>query len=749
MFTKKPVLLASLSLLAITCRLSLAPSAPASAQEPNESSTADGREAHLLGFLKTGRAEQLRLEDLAVQIPTPARARRLLRVLTEEPHVAGTPEDYDTAVYVRDQLRETGIEAELVEYRVLLNYPERVVAKMTLPEQADIPLREPGDPRDKDSFSPSAFPAFHGYGASGKAAGQVVYVNYGRPEDFKKLEEIGIDVKGRIVLARYGEIFRGLKVQNAEKLGAAGVLIYSDPADDGYMKGDVYPDGPFRPEWAIQRGSVHYLSLGPGDPSTPGWASTADAKRIPYDEQDAMPRIPSLPLSYGAARPILQALAGQEVPDGWQGGLPFAYHVGPGPAEVELEVEMDYAIRPTWNVIGKFTGSQEPDQWVLFGNHRDAWTYGAVDPNSGTVAFLETARALSAAVAAGWKPRRSILFASWDAEEYGLVGSTEWAEEHAGEIGDNAVLVLNADSAVSGPNLDLNGVPSLRDLVLGAAADVADPRDGEPLAEKWRKKRRDEWADSEPIPLDRADPPFVPQLGAVGSGSDYTVFLDHLGVPVLDVDFGGRYGVYHSLYDNIFWMEKFGDPEFLYHTTAARLYARILMRASSAELVPMRFEPYAAALAEYRDDLKRRVIRKRRVAEQDEVLDPDFAPLDAAIARLRSAAVELDGATIRLESLDAVEGERLAKVNQALSQIERRLLNADGLPGRAWFRHLVYAPGLTTGYASWPLPGLRQAIEQDDPELFEKETPRLVAVLEATTEAIGKAKQAIDALGEP
>jgi N-acetylated-alpha-linked acidic dipeptidase len=770
MLSHKPVLFVLLCLFAAASLLPLPlePQATLSAQEANERQATNEREASLLGFSKSGRADYLRLEDLAAKVPTPDRARQLLRVLTEEPHVAGTPEDYETAVYVRDRLRECGVDAQLVEYRVLLNYPGHVAARVTLPKPADIPLREPGDVRDKDSFSQSGFPGFHGYGASGKAAGQVVYVNYGRPEDFKKLEDLGIDVKGKIVLARYGELFRGLKVKNAQDRGAAGVLIYSDPADDGYMKGDVYPDGPFRSEGAIQRGSVQFLSLGPGDPTTPGWASTDDARRIPYEELESMARIPSLPLSYGAARPILEALAGPNVPEGWQGGLPFAYHVGPGPAEVEIEVEMDYAIRPTWNVIGTINGTEALDEWVIMGNHRDAWGYGAVDPNSGTTAMLETARALGEAMKAGWQPRRSILFASWGAEEYGLVGSTEWGEEHAEELGRKAVLVLNADSAVAGAELDLNGVPSLRDLILSAAAEVHDPHDGDTLKSKWLKAQRKQWAENGTVSLDEPDAPFVPQLGAVGSGSDYTVFLDHLGVPVLDVDFRGHYGVYHSLYDNFYWMEKFGDPGFVYHRAAAELYTRLLMRAASAELAPLRFEPYAAALAEYRDELKRRVIRKRRamdgvwvpnsrigtrtfyVRESSTIVGlADFGPADEAIEAFRTAAIELDQAAAEAQSLQDLDAEKLTAANRALIQIERRFLNDAGLPERPWFRHLVYAPGLTTGYAAWPLPGLRQSTEEDDPELFEQEMPRLVAALEAATEAVNEAKQAIRALVDP
>lgn len=720
---------------------------PLSAVEPQSQTVSEAATSHesrrLLGFSPGSQEQQRHFEQLAVAVPQPDKARRWMRALTEEPHVAGTPEDYKTALYVRDRLREMGLDADLEEYHVLLNYPVKVSAAQTVPQRREISLREDGDPRDKDSFSAAAFPAFHGYGASGTASGQIVYVNYGRVEDFKKLDELEISVEGRIVLARYGHIFRGLKVQNAQQRGAAGVLLYSDPADDGYMRGDIYPDGPFRPESAIQRGSVQFLSVAPGDPTTPGWASTVGAKRIEYKDLEEIARIPSLPISYGEAAPILKAIAGPEVPDGWQGGLPFAYHVGPGPAEVELSVEMDYAIRPIWNVMATIQGTVEPDRWVMFGNHRDAWTYGAVDPNSGSTAWLETIRALSEALKAGWKPRRSILIASWDGEEYGLVGSIEYGEQYADAIRKNAVMVLNVDSAVSGPNLDIGGVPSLRDLVLGAAADVNDPRSGKPLAEIWLNRQRREWAEKEPIPLDKPDVPFVPQLGAVGSGSDYTVFLDHLGVPILDVDFGGRYGVYHSMYDNLFWMENFCDPEYAFHTTAAKLYTLVLMRAATAEVVPMRFVPYGEAIAGYRDDLKRQLVRKQRLAEVDgkTAWSPDFSAVDEAVDAFSTAAKTLDDALTALDGRDGLPGEQLPALNDAVTRIERTLTDPDGLPERAWFQHLVYAPGLTTGYACWPLPGLRQAVEQDNPDLFAHEAPRLAARLHAAADAMRAAAE--------
>ena len=618
------------------------------------------------GFAPGSRAAQAVAEAHALAVPTPEKARSWLRTLTEEPHVAGTPADHKTALFVRDKLREWGWKADLAEYEVLLNYPDLRRSSSRSSGRRPRALKVTEDPiaADKDSASPDAFPAFHGYGVSGDVTGQVVYANYGRVEDFEALEKMGIEVEGKIVLVRYGEVFRGLKVRNAQKRKAKGILIYSDPADDGYAKGDVYPDGPYRPGSAIQRGSVQFLSLGPGDPSTPLGPSVKGAKRLPIDpvpwihararsvrtarvtwspmevekwekqtglvRDDYFASIPSLPISYDAARPILEALGGPNVPAGWQGGLPLAYHVGPGPVEVHFRIVMDYQVRPIWNVIATLQGSVEPDRWVMIGNHRDAWVYGAVDPGSGTAATLEMCRALGSAVKNGWKPRRTLVYASWDAEEYGLVGSTEWADEHAQELDEKAVLMLNVDSAVSGLDLDAQGIPSLRDLFLDAAGGVTDVRSGRtaPPALAREEPRglgegRDDRAGRprEPSAPSRASRPsaeFSPRMGPLGSGSDYTAFVDHLGVPAMDVDFSGRYGVYHSIYDNFTWMERHGDPEFLTHATAARLYTLIAMRAAGAEVVPMTFVPYAEAIRDHLDALRRTLERKARAAEPGE-----------------------------------------------------------------------------------------------------------------------------------
>jgi N-acetylated-alpha-linked acidic dipeptidase len=695
-----------------------------------------------LGFFPAFVAPQDAAEAAFLAVPTPKKAEEWSRQLTEEPHVAGTPADHALAEMVRDRLKEFGFDASIVTYQVLLNYPKHVSLKLVEPALQELALVEPGNARDKDSYSQDAFPAFHGYGASGKASAQVIYANYGTAEDFKRLDEKEMPVKGRIVLVRYGKVFRGLKVYEAQKRGALGVIIYSDPADDGYMKGDIYPDGPMRPPGALQRGSVQFLSHGPGDPQTPGYASTPTAKRIPQEKLDGIPKIPSLPISYGEAEKILRAMAGERVPDEWQGGLPFAYHVGPGPAKVDMEVEMDYAVRPIWDVLGRLSGASEPDRWVILGNHRDAWAYGAVDPNSGTASFLEAARGLSAAVKAGWKPRRTVILASWDAEEYGLVGSTEWGEDLAADLSKKGVAYVNLDASVTGHDLDVDGIPSLRNLVMEVADDLQDPVRGKSVGQIWRDKLRKEWNDAEPISLNEPEKPFEPALAPLGSGSDYTVFLDHLGVASMNFSFTGSYGVYHSTLDNFFWMKNFGDPNFLYHAVAARFFGLLAMRLGGANLVPMRYLPYADALEHQSDALRRMAVMERRKAEGAEKppehppLNPDFSPLLQALARLRTSAASLDRTLDSLQSHgEAVPGS-LPRINDAVVEVERKLLSEEGLTGRPWFKHVLYAPGLTTGYASWPFPGLTQAVKDHDPALWDKEQKKVLDSLNAATGAL-------------
>ncbi|CAN5739156.1 transferrin receptor-like dimerization domain-containing protein [soil metagenome] len=696
-----------------------------------------------IGFAATSAGAQTKVEKIVLDTITPASARKWSAALTEEPHVAGTPAEKKVADYVLARFTEFGLAAEQVRYDVFLNHPKQVSLKLTSPVVEELKLREDPYDVDKDSTPEGMFPAFHGYGASGDAEGQVVYVNYGSPGDFEALEKMGVSVSGKIALVRYGGAFRGLKVKEAQDRGAVGVLIYSDPRDDGYGGGDVYPDGPMRPPSAIQRGSVLFLSHMPGDPSTPGWPSTSGARRIARSEMTNVPKIPSLPIAYAEAEKILRRMGGPVVSREWQGGLPFAYHVGPGAARVAMSVQMDEGLKPIYNSIATIIGSAEPEKKVILGNHRDAWTHGAVDPNSGTAAQLEVARALGAALKTGWRPKRTIILASWDAEEYGLVGSTEWAEEHAADLQKNAVAYLNCDVAVQGPDLGMNGSPSLLAVALEAAREVTDPKKGGSVGAAWEARQRTTWSQQTPVEVNATrDAQFSARLSPLGSGSDYTVFLDHLGIPSFDFGFSGGYGVYHSVYDNFRWLEKFGDPEFLYHAAAARLWAVIALRLADADVVPLRHSTYARDLQIDLDNMRRDVIRRARSTSATPAPDAtakpgftaDFAPTLAALDDLRIAGEAADRAADA--ALTSGDASALRRVNEALMSVESAFLDAKGLAGRPWFRHMLIGPGLTTGYAPWPFPALQEAVEKKDAAMFATESARVVAAIKAGAERL-------------
>lgn len=719
----QPVPLVAVFLAAI---LGLFLSAPLAADSNSENDAP-------LGFFARSATAQAAAEMVFLDTPSASQTRRWLMQLTEEPHVAGTPQEKKVAEYVRDRFESFGLETEMVRYEVFLNHPDSVSLSLVTPREEPLALMEDFLPEDKDSSAHGMFPGFHGYGASGEAEGQVVYANYGTAADFEQLEGMGVSVAGRIALVRYGQVFRGLKVREAEKRGAIGVVIYSDPADDGYMRGDVYPDGPMRPPSAIQRGSVQYLSIQPGDPSTPGWPSREGAKRLTRDEMKTVPQIPSLPIAYREAEKILREMGGENMPDGWQGGLPFAYHVGPGGAAVRMSVSMDEGQKEIWNVFARIPGTGEPERQIILGNHRDAWNHGAVDPNSGTAAMLETARAMAKAVEAGWQPERSIVFASWDAEEYGLVGSVEWGEDRAEHLRAHAIAYLNLDSAVTGGNLGVGGVPSLRDLAREVAAAVPDPVRGGMVGDDWEKRLHQAWASQAPVDLDQEDA-FELQLGALGSGSDYTVFLDHLGIASLNFGFGGPYGVYHSMYDNFRWVDRFGDPQFVYHVAAARFYGLLAMRLAAADVLPLRVAPYASALSTELDTLRRDAVRKARTPRGDDdaaPFVPDARPVLAALSAFGEAARAADAHARAI--IAAQDASAAARLNESLRTLERAFLASDGLPGRPWFKHLLYAPGTTTGYAPWPFPELREALESNDAEAFATGVERVVAALERAT----------------
>src|SRR5687768_929178 len=546
------------------------------------------------GFSAERAQAQRRWEERFRAVPTPNSAREHLRILTREPHIAGTKADYDTAIYVRDQLRSYGIAAELEEYEVWLNYPNSPsIVELIASRRQRLNIQEPVVAGDPSSSHPNITPLFNGYAASGDVTAPVVYANYGLPNDYDDLKKAGVDVKGKIVVVRYGNSFRGVKAKVAEDRGAIGCIIYSDPADDGYMQGDIYPKGPWRPGESGQRGSVQYLFDYPGDPLTPGRPAIPGVPRLKPEEATDLTRIPVQPISYDAARAILSVLKGPVRPRGFQGGLPFAYHLGgTDDVKLRLKTDMDYKMRKIWNVMARIDGNEEKDRWVILGNHRDAWVFGAVDPNSGTSAMLEVGRGFGELLKQGWKPRRTIIFGSWDAEEYGLVGSTEWAEELAPELREKAVAYLNLDAAVSGPHFGAASVPSLWKLMRAATVDVKDPKTGKSVYQQWQDRAREGRAEGDQNTSET-------RIGALGSGSDYTPFLQHLGIPSTDMGFGGDYGVYHSAYDSFYWMDKFGDPGFRYHVAAAQVWGTLALRLADADALPFDYTDYAKQIRDY------------------------------------------------------------------------------------------------------------------------------------------------------
>jgi N-acetylated-alpha-linked acidic dipeptidase len=652
----------------------------------------------IFGFTATGSAAERALERRFLALPSRTRARDAHAYLTAEPHVAGSPRDRALAEWVRDRWRDYGLEqVEIVEHEVLLPYASDVHVSMTLrsgaserPWQAT--FRE--DAVEGDPFSArDVGVAYHAYSASGDVTAPVVYAGSGNPADYDWLANHGIDVRGKIILVRYSVpySYRGFKALTAEQHGAAGILIYSDPADDGFAKGKTYPDGPWGPESHIQRGGVVYDFRVPGDPLTPGWASLPGARRIRPADAVSLPKIMSAPLSWRDAQIILGALDGPAAPPPWRGALRVAYKVGGGAAAVRMRVQSDDKMRPIWTVTGRITGTASPDDLVIVGNHRDAWVYGGVDPSSGTASLMELARSLGALAAQGVRPKRTIVFANWDAEEFTLTSSTEWGEQHARDLAEHAVAYLNVDSSTSGQDFKAAAVPSLNRVIVDAAREIIDLKDDERAIVSNR----------------------------LGSGSDYTVFLNFLGVPILDMSFSGPYGVYHSVYDNHLWMEKFGDPGFVRHAAMTRLWGVIALRLANADVVPL---DYRATADRVREFVKEKIDSARRVDR------PALTPLEAAAERFGASA---DAASRRMESLlaAATADERaMAAMSRTLMNTERAFLHPDGIPGRPWYRHLIYAPKPT--YAPEVLPGVAEAIAARDRKRLDTQVANLVAALD-------------------
>ena len=656
--------------------------------------------SNIYGFSAPSAIAERSLERRFVALPSADRARDAHQFLTAEPHVAGSPRDRLLAEWVRDRWREYGLEqVEIVEHDVLLPYPVEVTVE--IPARSwRASLKE--DAVDGDPYSARDVGiAYHAYSASGEVTAPVVYANSGNPADYDWLAAHGVDVAGKIALVRYSMpySYRGFKALTAEQRGAAGILIYSDPAEDGFKKGKTYPDGPWGPESHIQRGGVVYDFRVPGDPLTPGWASVPGAKRIAAADAISLPKIMSAPLSWRDARAILEAMDGADAPAAWHGGLPIAYRVGAGSPRVHMRIRMDDGVRPIWTVTGRITGSARADDLVIVGNHRDAWVYGGVDPSSGTASLMELARSFGALAKQGSRPKRTVVFANWDAEEFTLTSSTEWGEQHARELGDHAVAYLNVDSAASGPDFKASAVPALNRVVSQTVRDVLDIR-----------------AD---------DPQLV--ANRLGSGSDYTVFLNFLGVPIADMSFTGPYGVYHSVYDNHLWMKKFGDPGFQRHVRMTRIWGVIALRLANADVVPLDYRATASRIREFVDETTEAAPAADRAA---------LRPLAAAADRFTRAADETGHRIDALLAAGTPNRTVAVALDRLLMNTERAFLDTAGIPERPWYRHLIYAPKPT--YAAEVLPGVAEALERNDRKRLESQVTALVAALNRAAAVIAE-----------
>src|SRR5579872_3861351 len=656
----------------------------------------------ILGFTPTSSTRESDIEAKFKSIPTPDEERRQHRVFTAEPHVAGSKRNNELADYIAAEWRKQGLEDVIIRrYDVYGTNPKSASLEMIAPTHYQAILRETPIPGDDDSKNPAITGAWLGMSISGEVTAPVVYAHSGNPEDYDLLRKQGISVKGKIVLVRYSNpySYRGFKALTAQREGAAAILIYSDPAEDGYKKGKVFPDGPWGPESHIQRGAITYDFIVPGDPLTPGWASLPGAKRIAVKDARSLPNIMALPLSWHDAKPLLEHIGGPVAPQDWQGGLPITYRLGGKDAQIHLKIDMDNSTKPYYVVEARIRGSQLPDEWVVMGNHRDAWVFGGVDPSSGTASMMELTRGLGQLLRHGIRPRRTLVICSWDGEEVGLTGSTEWGEQFQDELRQKAVAYINVDSSTSGPNFEGSAVASLAPLLREVSHDFQDPASGRPLYEAWKtsvEHARKERKESGPV----TDANLVDTR--IGSGSDHTVFLNHVGMPVIGLDFDGPYGVYHSMYDDFYWINHFGDPGYRYHTLMSQLWGVIALRLANAELLPFDFGEYGENISQFVDEL----------AKGKDMSQLDLGPLRSAIVDFTNAGRALEAAEQKALASGKLEPTLEQQVNQGAIQVERNWLNPQGIPGRPWFKHMLYGARYT--YAHLELPALTEAVEKDD-----------------------------------
>jgi N-acetylated-alpha-linked acidic dipeptidase len=673
-----------------------------------------------LGFATADTAAQRAFEAGLLAVPDTLSPRALTRDLAARPHMAGTPAQAATRDYVIAQLRGWGLETWTKAYDVFMPQVDTVQAWLLARRGAApqrLSLAEPPVAGNPVTAGPQV-PPFNGYTGDGDVTAEVVYVNYGLIEDYKTLDSLGISVRGKIAIARYGRSFRGIKAREAERHGALGLIMYSDPQDDGYFRGDVYPKGPMRPAGGIQRGSILNVN---GDPATPGYASVPGAHRVPEDSMP-LPHIPVLPMGYGNAERFLAALAGPSVPASWQGGLPFHYHAGPGPVQAHLKVRRERGARGVhtiWDTFGAIRGSTYPDEWVVVGGHRDSWSPGAADDISGTVTVLETARAFAELARRGVRPARTLIFATWDAEEWGLIGSTEFVEEMADSLRAHVVAYINEDDMASGPTFGAGGSPSLKRLVREATRAVPDPTGPGSVYDVWLKRMQ-------------GDTTRLTQ-GNLGGGSDFAGFSHHLGIPAAGVGFGGPSGIYHSMYDSFDWMDRFGDKGWRAHQAAARLVAVLLARLGNARVVPLDYVGWGTEMTELVGQLDSAIAKQGWSTSTQSLKD--------ALGRFTATAQAFGAAR---DSALAAGGDRpWPRVNAALMQVERRFTRPEGLVSNGWFKSLQFASDVDNGYATLAFPTVNEAARYADAATTERELADLVTRLEASRAALEEATAAL------
>jgi len=677
--------------------------------------------AKIFGFSPRHAAEQAALEGQLKKSISTEEIRKQHRYFTSIPHPAGSVHDREVAEYIAKQWKSQGLEDVVIrQYDVLGTRPISTSLEMIAPTHYQALLREAPYDVDPDTKSPEVANAWLGYSASGEITAPLVYAHSGNPEDYDLLRKNGIDVKGKIVLVRYSNpySYRGFKALTAERNGAAALLIYSDPAEDGYVKGKVFPDGPWGPETHIQRGAITYDFIVPGDPLTPGWASVPGAKRIPENEAGSLPHIIALPLSWHDAKPLLENMNGPTAPKDWQGGLPITYRLT-GAVQAHLKVQMDNSIQPYYVVEARIHGAQFPDEWVLLGNHHDAWEYGGVDPSSGTASMMELTRAFGAMLKNGFRPKRTLVFCSWDGEEIGLTGSTEWGEQFADDLRKKLVAYINVDSSASGSNFEGGAVGSLAPMLVETSYSIADPS-GTSLHDAWIKSTSaSRKHDKHP------QPPKDENLvnTRLGSGSDHTVFLNFLGRPVITLQFEGPYGVYHSMYDNIYWMNHFGDPGYKYHATMSALWGVTALRLAQADILPFDFAFYGRTLNSFIEDLKK---------------NPRYDAYKINLDNLQKSALAFEAGGKNVKTLldrkvasGEIDPQTAEHFNQSILKVESNWLNPDGIPGRPWFKHLLYCARYT--YAHLELPGLTEAVESQKWDEAQRQSEILAKAIDTNT----------------